>query len=613
MKRTPFYRVLSTHFYFLKLAWSICPRRVCWEMADALLNHPMYLFLDVVVIRLLIPMATEGAAFPRILGFLWCTVLIFLLIHLESNYVKHIVRPSTDPLISSGINSLLQEKACQVDLGCFEDSDFYNQYMMALTQSQARLSGTLQNVANLVGSFMTAALAFVLILQIDRPSILFLIFPLLGNFLFNGILNNRIFAMDREMVIFRRIIDYADRTIRLSDYARELRLTNVFALMKKKYEDAVSSLQAIAQRYSAKNMVFFWLFQYFTFTLLYEGALIYAGYRTLASGTMTFAELIVFQNLFRSCTWQTLFFSEAILTAVKDSLYVEQIRDFLGCQPDIPEDGDGISPEPVIRSIRFEHVSFSYKNGRKVLRDVSFEAARGQTLALVGFNGAGKTTLIKLLLRFYDPQEGQIFVNDVDIRRYNLRQYRELFAAAFQDGKIFADTLLENVLMGHHTEEAADRKRVREALRLSGLSPDPSSGETAGSPGPHFPDPDTILTREFDSQGFVPSGGQAQKLVAARAFARDCSAAIFDEPSSALDPMAEAALFRSIMEAEGEKILIFISHRLSSVQNADQVFFMENGKITERGTHTELMEQDGKYARLYRVQAKNYRTERSCP
>ncbi len=582
-----------------------------------MLDHLRHLIVDLLVLRTLIPMAMEGVTYPRLLSFLWGAVLALLPLYLESSYVQHIVRPATDPLLSTSVNQLLQEKACQVDLGCFEDSEFYNQYMMALTQSQTRLLDTLRNMANLAGSLVTAVLAFGVILRIDRLSILFILFPLLGNFLFNGRLNRRLFAMDREMVLFHRIIDYVTRTVRLADYAKELRLTNVFLLLRKKYEDAVSSLQSTARRYSVKNMVLFWLFQIFTFTLLYEGALIYAGYRTLVSGTMTFGDLIIFQDLFRVCTWQLFFFSEAAQNAVRDSLYVEQLQNFLNYQPAIPEDSGGMEPEPVIRSIRFEHVTFAYKNGRKALRDVSFEVTKGETLALVGFNGAGKTTLVKLLLRLYDPQEGRILVNDVDIRRYHLARYRELFAAAFQDGKIFADTVLENVLMGRHTSETEDRKRAKEALKRAGLcteaSENPRAAPGGGQDLPRFPDPDVILTREFDSQGFVPSGGQAQKLFAARAFARDCSAAIFDEPSSALDPIAESELFEGIMETEREKILIFISHRLSSVQTADRVFFMENGKIQEQGTHAALMRQNGKYARLYRIQAKNYRTERSCP
>ncbi|MDE6981391.1 MAG: ABC transporter ATP-binding protein/permease, partial [Lachnospiraceae bacterium] len=188
-------------------------------------------------------------------------------------------------------------------------------------------------------------------------------------------------------------------------------------------------------------------------------------------------------------------------------------------------------------------------------------------------------------------------VNGIEKRIYNPKAYRQLFSAAFHDGKIFADTVSENILMGVHRGTEEDTQIVWNALRLAGMEKEVASWPQKEQ---------TLLTREFSQEGHVPSGGQNQKIIAARAFAKNSPIAVFDEPSSALDPIAETELFRSILEYGRGKILFFISHRLSSVQNADTVFFMENGRITETGNHRELMGQNGNYAKLYRIQARNY-------
>jgi len=199
----------------------------------------------------------------------------------------------------------------------------------------------------------------------------------------------------------------------------------------------------------------------------------------------------------------------------------------------------------------------------------------------------------------YDPDEGRILVNGIDIRQYQVRAYRELFATAFQNGKIFADTIEENILMGCHAGTKEDQERLRKALTLAD-----ACEEVERQPYQEK----TLLTREFSSEGVVLSGGQNQKILAARAFAKESPVAVFDEPSSALDPIAEYQLFENIRLYSRDRILFFISHRLSSVRSADVVFYMENGRIRERGSHEELMRQDGAYAALYKIQAKNYRT-----
>lgn len=599
MKDNFLYRTLSSCGFAVKVGWKISKKRVIAEFLYETCSYLNSLLVSCVLIRFILDMAMKRTEFRRMMLYVWGVVLLTAMLSLFETFFNAYIKPVTDVELYSGINRMLYDKACQVDMVCFEDSEFYNEYMMAVSQAHDKLPETLRGISQILAGFCAMIAAAFIIYQIDPYAILFTIFPILGNFVFYGFLNSRIFRMEKENIVFGRIADYVNRTIHLGEYAKEIRMSNVFRLLKKQYDRAVTSMQKVIGRYSVGNMILFWMFQYFTFTLLQEGAVIYGGYRVLVSGTMVFAQLAVIQAAMNANTWTLITFADAVMSVVKDGLYLEQTRHFLAYEPAIPEDQEGLLPSLPIRTIEFEHVSFGYKKGGYVLKDIHFRIEGAKSVALAGYNGAGKSTLVKLLLRLYDPDEGRILVNGIDIREYQVKAYRELFATAFQNGKIFADSIEENVLMGRRAGTDEDRERLLRALTLAD-----ALGEVERQPYQEK----TLLTREFSSEGVVLSGGQNQKLLAARAFAKESPVAVFDEPSSALDPIAEYQLFENIRTYSRDRILFFISHRLSSVRSADVVFYMENGRIRERGSHEELMGQDGDYAALYRLQAKNYRT-----
>ncbi len=598
MKENFLYRTISSCKFVLNTAWTISKKRVLLEFLYWIFMYVDWLLVSCVLIRFILDLAMKRVAFEKMMLYVGSVVALGALLELFSLFFDVYVKPITDVELYDGVNKMLYDKACQVDLRCFEDSDFYNEYMMAVSQAHVKLSDMLQGVCQVVARFAAMIAAAVIIWQIDHLAILFALFPIVGNFVFYGVLNGRIFRMEKENIVFQRMADYVNRTLHLGEYAKEIRMTNVFRLLKKQYDGVVASIQKVIARYSLGNIILFCMFQYFIFLLPQEGAVLYSGYRVSVTGTMVFAEMAVILTVMNENTWILNEFVDAVMVIVKNGLYIEQTRHFLEYVPAIPEDQEGLMPELPIRTVEFEHVSFGYKEGGYVLKDIHFKIEGNQSVALAGYNGAGKSTLVKLLMRLYDPAEGRILVNGIDIREYQVKAYRNLFATAFQNGKIFADTVEENVLMGQHTTPEEDKRRVWQALKLADISEEIESRALREK---------TILTREFSKEGTVLSGGQNQKILAARAFAKDSPVAVFDEPSSALDPLAEYHLFENIKEYGKDRILFFISHRLSSVRDADIVFYMKNGRIRERGSHLELMEQNGEYASLYRLQAENYR------
>lgn len=588
-------RIVKNNIYVLKLIYSICKQRVIHSATSRFLYYFEWIFYSAFFIRFVINSAANGESFERILFFLGVTILVFGGLSFYNSYLQSGIKPLTDITIYKKLYRKLYKKATNVEVECFENSDFYNRYTMAIESANDKVIATIDNIWSILFGAIAAITAFAIMYQIDRYAILFVISPIIGNFVFGAILNKIIYRLYQEQTPYKRKAEYINRVMHFSDYSKEMRLSNVFKLMMKKYEEAVDGEIMVAGKYSVKGIFANWFHQMFTFTIIFEGVLLYGAYRTIVTKSMQLAELAVLSSFMVSTTWILIGFSTSLIESYKNSLFIENLRVFLEYKPRIPEDYEGVMPEKEIEQIEFRNVSFGYQPEELIIKNLSFIIKGKNSVALVGHNGAGKSTIIKLLFRFYDPTEGSIFVNGKDIREYTLKAYRQLFSAAFQDYKIFAMSIKENVLM--RKADKGEEEIVKNALRKAGVY-DKVMTLTEGM--------DTVLTKEFDENGAVLSGGQYQKIVVARAFAKDTPIKIFDEPSSALDPIAEYELFESIMQDSKDKTMIFISHRLSSVQNADEVIMLEEGRIIERGTHEELMGLGLAYADMYKKQAQNY-------
>jgi len=246
--------------------------------------------------------------------------------------------------------------------------------------------------------------------------------------------------------------------------------------------------------------------------------------------------------------------------------------------------------------IDFKHVKFGYDDNRTIIKDFTATVNPGEKIAIVGINGAGKTTLVKLLLRLYDVNNGNILINNQDYKTLNAKSIRQKVGAVFQNIEVYAVSVAENVLL-REVKTQEDIDLVNEALKFSGLYDYIYSLKD---------NINTVVTREFHKLGVVFSGGQTQKLAIARGYAQNYQLFILDEPSSALDPIAEAKVYDNMLELGKDKTMIFISHRLTTTVNADKIYLFENGSILEQGTHQELMDKNGQYKKMFESQAVKY-------
>ena len=587
-------RIFANNLYAVKTVWDICKSRVIHTALASITGYAEWIFMSIFFLRYVINAIETEAPFETILFFIGICFVVFCLLAMYDSYSKSVIYPYTDNKIYRTLYRKLYAKARNVELRCFEDADFYNRYTMALDGSAQKMTASVEFFFSVVFGVIAAAAAFWSMFSIDPWSVLFVISPIIGNFVFGGLMNKIWGGRYVDTVKNNRMAEYVNRVMHLAEYAKEIRFSSIHGLMLKRYNEAMDRNCKAADKYGRKAIAYTWAQNVTTFALVFEGIMIYAAYRTIVSKTMGLAELAIMFTAMSTSSWILIGLFNNLMEAMKNGQFLEYFRTFMEYKEKIPENQEGIMPEK-IRSIEFKNVCFEYKENEPVINNLSFKIEGDKVCALVGHNGAGKSTIIKLLFRLYDPTIGDILVNGINIKEYNLKAYRKQFSAAFQDYKVMAMSVKDNVLMGEqfvNPDETAER-----ALKCAGVWDKVSSLSNGIN---------TIMTKEFDNDGAVLSGGEQQKIVVARAFAQQASVKVFDEPSSALDPISEYDLYKGIMNESKGHITLFISHRLSSVKDADEVFMLENGTVIEHGTHRQLMDMGGKYCEMFTKQAQNY-------
>ncbi len=332
-------------------------------------------------------------------------------------------------------------------------------------------------------------------------------------------------------------------------------------------------------------------------TMGYYSAYVFVIWRTVAGaltiGTLTFLAGSIQQA---SSNIQQIF---STLAAIGDqALFLTDLLAFFEMKPTIRTKPNALpAPKPITRGVEFRNVSFSYPgNSRLILDQINFTLHTGERLALIGENGQGKTTIVKLITRLYDPTEGEILLDGVDLREYDLEDLHHEIGVIFQDFMRYEMTARENIAIGRIEE-------IDNLDLLKGAAQKSMADQTIARLSQGY---DQMLGRRFD-QGVDLSGGEWQKVALARAYLRDAQLLILDEPTAALDARSEYEVFQRFSELTAGKMALFISHRFSTVRSADRILVLENGRITEEGTHEQLASLGGRYAEMFEMQASSYR------
>jgi len=667
-----FTKDLRNSWFLIRISFRAAPLYTIWSLFEAIRNQVMIFIEHTIAFQFVFSVVEQGRPFYHAAIFL-IALLVAEAAHLSSNaYFLQKYEPKARPLVQQRLREKLFEKARELDLESFDNPQFFNDYVLAINESDNQLERVLGTMGEFLGMVVRMLLMGAFFIFMDPISIVFIFGSFFLLFIVETAANKLKFKMRLEKNPVQRKLEYVNRVFYLPDYAKELRLNRaVVGRLRSEHTAVNDELRAIEKKYVPRLTLYAWLRDYLFSNFVMGGLyMLYLVYSAVVLQRIQLGSVAVFHNSGRTMRNGLGRMAQTITELADISRYVERINVFLEKQPQIVWEGSDVSNKfvancDVLKSefsqttgnapavsaedgrnvqsafcstaeIELRNISFRYtENAPYVLRNVNMKIHPGEKIAIVGYNGAGKSTLVKLIMRLYEPTEGEILVNGTNIKLFDPQEYRHAIGVIFQDYKIFAATVEENVLLdiapsgghrhGHtanaertsrggvefppreysasdewrelHTPTASPAPDVLPALKKAGFA-DRLATLPLGLAQP--------LTTEFDPDGVNLSGGEAQKVAIARAFYKDSPLIILDEPSSALDPIAEYRFNHAVTSAGSEKTMIFISHRLSTTRVADTIFLLEKGMVAENGNHASLLAQNGKYAEMWNAQTSRY-------
>jgi len=489
----------------------------------------------------------------------------------------------------NNLQKMFFAKSCELDLSSYDTPEFYNDFVYAMKNADTVMVKATDSLGDIARSITGSASVFAVLFTLD-PVVAFVVCGVaVVTMIFRRFNNHISYKYNKLLTEQYRKEWYIDRFFNTPNFTKEIRLTDISENMLRAYDEKVEASRKLNARWQRTLLIFNTLI--FLFNCASEVFVITYMAKKLFDGWILVGGFAITTNSMWKLNYMISDIANHLVNVNRHSLYVEKIRTFMNTRTKIIS-GERIPEE--FESLEFKNVSFAYREDL-VLKNVSFKINKGERIAIVGYNGAGKTTLTKLVMRLYDVNEGEILYNGYNIKEYDLDLLRKKIGAVFQDYRIFAASVAENVLADLYTDD-------KEELVVKSLEKS-TFGDRLKTldKGIH-----TQLTREFYQDGTDLSGGEAQKVAIARVFAHENELIIMDEPSSALDPMAEYELNKSISENAKGKTAIFISHRLSTTRHSDRIFMFEGGVLTESGSHDELMKNNKNYAKMFNIQAEKY-------
>ena len=582
----------------LKIVWDSGPAVVVFGLVSRLFSSVLpvvLLWITKLIIDGIVHAVSAHQAVQH--GFWWLVAAEFSLAVLNSVLIRTI--DYSDSLLADKytrhVSIRVMNHAAGLDLLTYEDPVFYDRLERARVQATDRLV-MIQAIGRLVQQAITTITLSVSIMLFSPWLMLLLIAGVVPAFLGESHFALLGYAKNFRQTPMRRQLDYLRVLGGSKEAAKELKLFGLRHFLRDRFTRLSDQIYKEDVALSRRKLVAGSVLSMIG-TMGYYSAYVYVIWRTVAGelsiGTLTFLTGAIQQA---SSNIQQMF---STLAAIGDqALFLTDLMAFFEMKPTIRSKPNALpAPRPIVRGITFQNVSFRYPgNSRLVLDRINFQLHPKERLALIGENGEGKTTVVKLMTRLYDPTEGEILLDGVDLREFDIEDLHREMGVIFQDFMRYEMTARENIAVG----------RVEEIDNL-GLLKTASHKSMADGVIERLPlGYEQMLGRRFE-QGVDLSGGEWQKVALARAYLRDAQILILDEPTAALDARSEFEVFRRFSELTAGKMALFISHRFSTVRAADRILVLANGKIAEEGTHDQLSSLGGRYAEMFEMQASSYR------
>ena len=585
--------IVRNTLFAMKWHFKVAPGYTIWTIFRHIYYDIFLVFEYAMLVPYIVGCIEYQKTFVDILKFLipiLCLNTAYLLIN---TLVDTYVWPQAVARIGREVRLSLYRKAIAMDISKYDNSEFYNDFVWAMQKAPSHITGTIDTFKVWVGKIAGSIVAGAFVISIDKASLLVVVLVLVLTLVSQSAAIKKRMHREEEILPHTRKRDYISRVYYLIDYVKDLKMSSMSEKLDKDFNASSDSIKTVAGKH-APGLIGLDASMSSIDNVLYRGIyLIYLFYRALVQNRFGLSGLLAVYNAANRLKNYLYVVTRKIPELQEHSMYIEKLRTFLETEPAIK---GGEKTVPDSGDLCLDQVTFTYEgNTKPTLKNISMQIKKGEKVALVGFNGAGKSTLIKLLLRLYDPDSGAITYAGENIKNYKLEEYHQQFGTLFQDFEIFAADVGSNISMD---DVELDTRRADVALEKVGFT------ERLKKMPKGY---DTQLTKEFADDGTNLSGGEAQKLAMARVLYADPAVIILDEPSSALDPIAEYQLNKTVTELAGDVTVIIISHRLSTTRFMDKIYMLEGGEIKEQGTHDSLMQLDGKYAEMFRLQAEKYR------
>ena len=611
-EKMPAGQVIKYNFLMLKKIAQMTPQYIVFMFIVGIIGGISNSIQTIFTYKLFNALDLPDITFGKIAGYILLILGVNVGINLFYAWYYQYYQTVTDKKLQHRMHAELFGHALKMDLACYDDPKFYNDYVWAMDESKGRAVQVLDDTARIINYLITLSTLITLMMQVDILVGLILLIGCILNASMWGLGNKIAFKKNERVKPLHRKNSYINRVYHLSDYAKELRISKAGENLNKIYADSVTGIVEEEVRNGKKQYLLSVLENTISLAAQFVPVII-LGYK-LYSGTAQLGSFVASINIIWNLNWSMYDLARNLIRMPDNAQYIGKYLKFLSYEPKIVSGNRMAEP---LETIELKNVTFAYQTSeneakkddsekkeeapKNSLDGINLTIRKGEKIAIVGYNGAGKTTLTKLLMRLYDPTAGEILYNGHSLREYDIPSLRSRIGTVFQDYKIFASTIAENIL-GHACADS-DRDTVTDALTKATFREKLDSLEKGM---------DTELTKEFYDDGVNLSGGESQKVAIARIFAKPYDLVIMDEPSSALDPIAEYELNHTILEYAQDKTVVFISHRLSTTRMADRILMFADGKLIESGSHDELMAKNGKYAEMFKLQAEKYRTPASA-
>lgn len=584
----------------LKTISRACASRVWLNIFFTVVNDLFSIFYNVLFFAYFMETVEKGESIIQVGKVLIIFVLINIVFELLNSYYNQKYIPQNDVKLSLFLKNMIYKKIMEVDIECFDNPEYYDNVTFTLNDLFERVKNILNNLSQFVSHLCCVIVLIGYFAQVDFVIVLISLISVSMGLFFEPVINKQRYHYVNEGLKYQQKYDYVKRISIQAEYAQELRTTNVKNVLNKMLDNAFLGLRALLKIYYRKISMFDSVNAFFGFGIVSCLTTLISLYRIIIDKSITIAMFLPLLGAIAQFTWRASSVIGSFNDILNDNIYLNKFNEFYKYEPKIFLQKGEMVDVP-FGGIKIEHLYFKYDNDDDyTLRDICMEVQPKQKIALVGYNGAGKSTLINLILRLYDPEQGSITYNQKNICDYNIKDYRSKYGIVFQDINVYAATIGQNIAMDTEVYSDAEMQNIMNLLHLREKIDNYKSGFN------------TQLTHELSDSGEMLSIGQSQCLALARVFINQQKQLyILDEPTSALDPIAEEEIFGTINSYLEDKTVIYISHRFSVSKIADKIYFMENGRIIEQGTHDELIRQKGKYADMFNLQAKYYKDDSS--